>query len=67
MMNDVTCIRVQSKQATPRCQPKNAGPILTDLADIVPNFTRVDPVVSEGFVNAVESIQKLIAAHPERS
>ena len=66
-MNDVTRIRVQSKQATPCCQPKHAGPILTDFANIAPNFTGVDPIVSEGFVNTVEPIQKLIAAHPERS
>jgi len=66
-MNDVTRIRVQSKQTTPCCQPKHAGPILTDFANIVPNFTGVDPIVSEGFVNTVEPIQKLIAPHPERS
>lgn len=66
-MSDVTRIRVQSKQATPCCQPKHAGPILTDFANIVPHFTRVDRIVSEGSVNTVEPIQKLIAAHPERS
>jgi hypothetical protein len=66
-MNDVTRIRVKSKQPTPCCQPKHAGPILTDFADIVPNFTRVDSIVSEGFVNTVEPIQKLIATDPQGS
>ena len=66
-MDDLSGFRIQPKQPSPCCQPQHAGPILTDFAHIVPYFTCVDPIVSEGFVNAVEPVKELIAPHPERS
>jgi len=66
-MDHLTRIRVQPKQATSRCQPKHPGLILTDLADSVGNFAGVDTIVSESFVKTIKPVQKLIAAHPERS
>ena len=67
VVEDLSRIRVQPKQATPGCQPQHTAPVLTDLADIGHNFTGDDPIVSERFVNTVEPVKKLIAPHPERS